>query len=120
MTKNSTQELLMLNMEYGIIHGILDALKSGKGKWLSSKEAKKDPPKWPTENSVILFMCDAGAIVETEDGKLYVGDCGMFECEVSDKRLLELIETLRPKTKKSEKKKTTPEKLMKALDKAGL
>lgn len=103
--KKISRELLELSIKYNIIHEILDSLKNKKGKWWTESESKAEPPLWPTKDSKIIYMSRANAIVDAGDGTLYVGDCGQFECPITDPELLELINAIRPKQKKVAKKK---------------
>lgn len=97
---------LALSTKYSIIQEILDSLKNKKGKWWTEAESKAQPPLWPTKDSKMIYTSHAAnAIVDDGDGTLYVGDCGQYECPITDPELLELIDAIRPKQKKVAKKK---------------
>ena len=106
MNKKMSMKLLELSIKYSILHEIVDSLKNNKGKWWTEAESKTEPPLWPKKDSKMVYTSHSGnAIVDAGYGTLYVGDCGQFECPITDPELLELINAIRPKQKKVAKKK---------------
>mgnify|MGYP003306836918 CR=1 FL=1 len=105
MNKKMSMKLLELSLKYSIIHEILDSLKNNKGRWWTDAESKAQPPLWPTKESKIIFTSGkSNAIVDDGEGTLYFGDCGQFECPISDPELIELINEIRPRKKVAKKK----------------
>ena len=105
MNKKMSMKLLELSIKYSIIQEIVDSLKNNKGRWWTEAESKAEPPLWPTKESKIIFTSGkSNAIVDDGEGTLYFGDCGQFECRISDPELIELINAILPKTKKVAKK----------------
>ncbi len=82
------------------------------GKWLKRKG---------NDGTIYINDLEDVKIIEDNNGELRaVQISNDYSCPIEDEKIIDIINELRPKTKKVAKKCATPEKLMKALDKAGL